>query len=41
MELSVKALVLCVAVALYLIFIEVYSYVVARRFGSALRISEG
>ena len=39
MELSIKALVLCVVVALYLIFIEVYSHVIARRF-PALRISQ-
>ena len=41
MTLSVKALAVFVALACYLIFVEVYSHVIARRFGPALRISSG
>ena len=41
MTLSIKALVVFLVLACYLVFIEVYSYVIARRFGPALRSTQG
>jgi hypothetical protein len=41
MPASLKALVVVLILAVYLLVIEVYSHVIARRFGPALRSTQG